>query len=240
MIDHLGSQRTCQPRSSSPAATVRAPPGSAGCWPRRTARCSSTRSSTSTIRSQDSSRRGSRTGSCTWTTTSADPTSSRCGARSRFDYDWADAARCLPSPRNALRAVRAYPRTRVEAGARPLLKDPIAVLSAPWLERTFGMQVVFSVRHPAAFAASLKTARLDVRLSQLHLAAPPHGRAAAVRPRTDLGLRGQTAPDPRPGRALVARSSTAVPWATWVVGTPGGCCGRPRAAHAERCTSSSA
>ena len=44
-------------------------------------------------------------------------------------------------------------------GARPLVKDPIAFFSAEWLAREFGMQVLVLVRHPAAFAASLK--RLD-------------------------------------------------------------------------------
>jgi hypothetical protein len=41
-------------------------------------------------------------------------------------------------------------------GARPLMKDPIAVFSAEWLADRFGMQVVALIRHPAAFASSLK------------------------------------------------------------------------------------
>jgi Sulfotransferase family len=41
-------------------------------------------------------------------------------------------------------------------GCRPLVKDPIAVLSAEWLQRTFGMDVVMLIRHPAAFALSVK------------------------------------------------------------------------------------
>jgi hypothetical protein len=45
--------------------------------------------------------------------------------------------------------------------ARPLLKDPIALMSAEWLARRYGMQVVVMIRHPAAFAGSLK--RLDWR-----------------------------------------------------------------------------
>jgi hypothetical protein len=43
--------------------------------------------------------------------------------------------------------------------ARPLLKDPIALMSAEWLAERFGAQVVVMIRHPAAFAGSLK--RLD-------------------------------------------------------------------------------
>jgi hypothetical protein len=39
---------------------------------------------------------------------------------------------------------------------RPLLKDPIALFSAEWLARRFGMKVVVLIRHPAAFAASIK------------------------------------------------------------------------------------
>ena len=40
--------------------------------------------------------------------------------------------------------------------ARPLLKDPFAVFSALWFARSLGCQVVITVRHPAAFASSLK------------------------------------------------------------------------------------
>ena len=39
---------------------------------------------------------------------------------------------------------------------RPLMKDPIAVMSADWLHRTFKMDVIVMIRHPAAFVASLK------------------------------------------------------------------------------------
>lgn len=39
---------------------------------------------------------------------------------------------------------------------RPLLKDPFAVFSAPWFEEKLNCNVVITVRHPAAFASSLK------------------------------------------------------------------------------------
>lgn len=39
---------------------------------------------------------------------------------------------------------------------RPLLKDPFAVFSAPWFAERLGCRVVITVRHPAAFASSLK------------------------------------------------------------------------------------
>ena len=42
---------------------------------------------------------------------------------------------------------------------RPLIKDPLALFSAEWLVNRFNMQVIFLIRHPAAFAGSLKHAR---------------------------------------------------------------------------------
>ncbi len=47
---------------------------------------------------------------------------------------------------------RRYRRRR----AAPLYKDPIAVYSAEWLADRFDMDVVCIVRHPCAFAASIK------------------------------------------------------------------------------------
>jgi hypothetical protein len=40
--------------------------------------------------------------------------------------------------------------------ARPLIKDPIALFSAEWLARTYDMDVVVMIRHPVAFASSIK------------------------------------------------------------------------------------
>lgn len=39
---------------------------------------------------------------------------------------------------------------------RPLLKDPIALMSSEWLADRFGTRVVVMIRHPAAFASSIK------------------------------------------------------------------------------------
>jgi len=39
---------------------------------------------------------------------------------------------------------------------RPLIKDPFALFSAPWFYNEFGSQIVITVRHPLAFASSLK------------------------------------------------------------------------------------
>ena len=48
-------------------------------------------------------------------------------------------------------AFRRYRRDR----ARPLLKDPLAVFSAPWLSERFRMKVIMLIRHPAGFASSI-------------------------------------------------------------------------------------
>jgi hypothetical protein len=48
-----------------------------------------------------------------------------------------------------------FARARIRH-ARPLMKDPIAAFSSSWLARTFGMTTIVLVRHPGAFAASLK------------------------------------------------------------------------------------
>jgi hypothetical protein len=39
---------------------------------------------------------------------------------------------------------------------RPLIKDPIAFFSTEWLCKTFNMNVLIMIRHPAAFCSSLK------------------------------------------------------------------------------------
>ena len=38
---------------------------------------------------------------------------------------------------------------------RPLLKDPIALCSAEWLAREFGMDIIVLIRHPCAFVLSI-------------------------------------------------------------------------------------
>jgi hypothetical protein len=68
----------------------------------------------------------------------------------------------LRSPRDAARMVRdasRYARNR-RRRAVPLLKDPIAVFSVEWLHEAFSVEPVLLVRHPAAFAASVKRLRL--------------------------------------------------------------------------------
>ena len=75
----------------------------------------------------------------------------------RFEYGYRAQLRALRSPAEAARSVQdalAFSRAR-RSNARPLVKDPIALLSAEWLAERFGMDVVVTIRHPAAFAASV-------------------------------------------------------------------------------------
>ncbi len=46
---------------------------------------------------------------------------------------------------------------------RPLIKEPIALFSAPWLASRFGMEVIVMIRHPAAFAGNIKVANARFR-----------------------------------------------------------------------------
>ena len=75
----------------------------------------------------------------------------------RFEYGYRRQLGAVRSPGDAVRSVKdalAFSRARREH-ARPLVKDPIALLSAEWLAERFGMDVVVTIRHPAAFAASV-------------------------------------------------------------------------------------
>lgn len=71
-------------------------------------------------------------------------------------FPWSDRRADLPAaPLQRLRRSLSYARRRWQ-GYRPLLKDPIALLSADWLARQYQAQIVVLTRHPAAFASSIK------------------------------------------------------------------------------------
>jgi len=76
----------------------------------------------------------------------------------QFDYRTAAELRSIRNAKDAGRMARDWYRWRVQRrrGAAPLYKDPIAVFSAEWLARRFDMDVVVTVRHPCAFASSIK------------------------------------------------------------------------------------
>jgi hypothetical protein len=75
-----------------------------------------------------------------------------------FDYHLAAELRSIHSRRDFLRMLRDFGIFYLGAmhGQRALIKDPFAVFSAPWFAERLGCSVVITVRHPGAFASSLK------------------------------------------------------------------------------------
>ena len=75
-----------------------------------------------------------------------------------YDYHLLTEMRSLRSRKDFLRMLRDYHTFFIGSihGERPLLKDPFAVFSMPWFAERLNCQVVVTVRHPAAFANSLK------------------------------------------------------------------------------------
>jgi hypothetical protein len=87
----------------------------------------------------------------------------------RFEYQWRAQVRATRSWRDAVRAVRdaaAFERAR-RRRQRPVMKDPIALLSAEWLADRFGMDVLVLIRHPAGFAGSLKRLGMNYRFETM-------------------------------------------------------------------------
>ena len=64
----------------------------------------------------------------------------------------------VASARDAAKLGRDWVRSlrRRSRGRRPLVKDPIALFASEWLAARFDVAVVVMVRHPAAFAGSIK------------------------------------------------------------------------------------
>jgi hypothetical protein len=75
-----------------------------------------------------------------------------------FDYFLWDEIRSLRSRKDFLRMGRDFLifYNGLMRGQRALLKDPFAVFSTPWFAKHLNCKVVITVRHPAAFASSLK------------------------------------------------------------------------------------
>jgi hypothetical protein len=75
-----------------------------------------------------------------------------------FDYNLWDEIRSLRSRRDFLRMGRDFLifYNGLMRGQRVLLKDPFAVFSTLWFAKRLNCKVVITVRHPAAFAGSLK------------------------------------------------------------------------------------
>ncbi|QDG51702.1 sulfotransferase [Persicimonas caeni] len=63
-------------------------------------------------------------------------------------------------------SARAFVYNRLP-GCHVILKDPLAFFSSEWLSQRYGFQVVVLVRHPAAFAGSLKQRSWDFPFAHL-------------------------------------------------------------------------
>jgi hypothetical protein len=87
-----------------------------------------------------------------------------------------DLAHALKSVRRPRQLVRAFARRR-EFDARrkvsaPLIKDPIALMAAPWLVSTFDLNCVVTIRHPGAFVASIDRLEWDSKPFRWALSQP--------------------------------------------------------------------
>ena len=75
-----------------------------------------------------------------------------------YNYPLASHFAKARTPRNYAKIVRDQWRFLRHKARKdtPIIKDPIALFSAPWLAKTFDMNVLVMIRHPAAFCSSLK------------------------------------------------------------------------------------
>ena len=85
-----------------------------------------------------------------------------------FHYNLAEGYKASKSLKQFLNHVKQY---FISASARfnnlrPLMKDPIALFSSEWLASKFNMDVVVLIRHPAAFAGSVKNKNWGINFSQ--------------------------------------------------------------------------
>ncbi|MBN2499189.1 MAG: sulfotransferase [Anaerolineales bacterium] len=119
----------------------------------------------------------------------------------------------LRSAKDAGRMLRdgsIFTRGRLQ-GQRALLKDPFAVFSAPWFAEKLNCQVVVTVRHPAAFASSLK--RLGWTFNFWHLLIQPELMRDHLEPyRTAMEVANLNAGDLILRAALLWRMIYAVVW----------------------------
>ena len=78
--------------------------------------------------------------------------------RIRRFYPWLLHIKTHPNLQNVNIASRLWLKTnyRLMRGLRPLVKDPIAIMSAEWLYKEYDMDVVIIVRSPLAYVSSIK------------------------------------------------------------------------------------
>ncbi|GAG27648.1 unnamed protein product, partial [marine sediment metagenome] len=86
-----------------------------------------------------------------------------------FSYRLIDEIRAIEGLKDVARLVRDYTYFLLCRifNVRPLIKYPTGVFSAEWLASTFNMDVVVLIRHPAAFAGTLKNLNWTYSFSEL-------------------------------------------------------------------------
>ena len=76
----------------------------------------------------------------------------------RFDFQYSSALKAIRTPKDVAKVIRDawVVRKAGKSARRALIKDATALFTAEWLAHRFDAHVVIMVRHPAAFAGSLK------------------------------------------------------------------------------------
>src|SRR5262250_2445186 len=90
-----------------------------------------------------------------------------------FQFQFGAALAALKTPRDVAIMLKYGTEFCLSRARRaiPLVKDPLAVFSAEWLARRFDMRVIVMIRHPAAFACSIR--RLNWRYNFSHFLQQP-------------------------------------------------------------------
>ena len=85
----------------------------------------------------------------------------------KFKYQLSEELKAVRSLKDIARLLKDYVlfASYRTLKTRTLMKDPIAVFSTEWLAREFNMDVIVLIRHPAAFAGSLKKANWSYQFS---------------------------------------------------------------------------
>lgn len=87
----------------------------------------------------------------------------------QYHYHLRDEIKALRSRKDLLRMVRDWRSFQLGRiyHKRPVIKDPFALFSVPWFAQRLDCRVVITVRHPAAFASSLKRLGWNFEFSNL-------------------------------------------------------------------------
>lgn len=73
-----------------------------------------------------------------------------------YDFNWAKAFKSMTTWKDPIHMILQWYMNKVHKffRRRPLVKDPLCLMSIPWLVNNFDMNVVIIIRHPAGFVSS--------------------------------------------------------------------------------------